>query len=135
MAWPAQLWMLISMGGPARLWIGLVLDVRLQIRGQLTGERAYKLQAPKAKLLAQKAQAKEARARKQLRRVGVKARKQERLRKKRVRALIRAGNPVPLEDQDPILDPEAGSKPGFELEYKGENGRESKSGESDRFVG
>lgn len=61
MAWPAQLWMLISMGGPARLWIGLVLYVRLQIRGQLTGERAYKLQAAKAKLLAQKAQAKEAR--------------------------------------------------------------------------
>ncbi|KAL5344271.1 hypothetical protein ACLOAV_010775 [Pseudogymnoascus australis] len=51
------------------------------------------------------------RAQKQLRRLGVEAGKRERLRKKRVKALLRAGNPVSLEDLNPIPDPEAGSKP------------------------
>ncbi|KFY70820.1 hypothetical protein V499_08940, partial [Pseudogymnoascus sp. VKM F-103] len=81
---------------------------RLQIGGELTAERAYKLRAAKAELIAQKAQAKEARvarlaanqARKQLYRAGVEARKQEGLRKKRVKALLRAGHPIPPEDQD-----------------------------------
>ncbi|KFY97969.1 hypothetical protein V498_01766 [Pseudogymnoascus sp. VKM F-4517 (FW-2822)] len=91
---------------------------RLQVGGKLCANRAYELRAAKAKLLAQKDQAKEARVarqatnqvRRQLRGLGVEARKQERLRKKRVRALTRAGNPIPLEDQDPIPDPEAGSE-------------------------
>ncbi|OAF57212.1 hypothetical protein VC83_05887 [Pseudogymnoascus destructans] len=38
---------------------------------------------------------------------GVEARRAERLWKKRVKALLRAGNPVPLEDQDLIRDLEA----------------------------
>ena len=131
---------------------------RLQIGGELTTERAHELRAAKAELLARKAQAKEARvaraaanqARKQLHGAGVEARKQERLRKKRVKAHLRAGNPIPPEDQDPIPDPEAGSEPGFELElepgnqlaqqlqreleYRGENGWESESSQSDSFV-
>ncbi|KAL5349637.1 hypothetical protein ACLOAV_004667 [Pseudogymnoascus australis] len=52
--------------------------------------------------------------------LGVEARKQERLRKKRVRALIRAGNPIPPEDQDLIPDPEAGSEPEPDSEPKPE---------------
>ncbi|KFZ00905.1 hypothetical protein V501_10366 [Pseudogymnoascus sp. VKM F-4519 (FW-2642)] len=71
---------------------------RLQIGGQLTAEKAYKLRATKAEDLAQKALAKEAKiareaasqARKKLNRLGVIAREQERLRKKRVKALLRA---------------------------------------------
>ncbi|OBT78247.1 hypothetical protein VF21_02987 [Pseudogymnoascus sp. 05NY08] len=81
-----------------------------------------RVRAAKAELLAQKAQDKEARVarqatnqvRRQLRGLGVEARRQERLRKKRVRALTQAGNPIPPEDQDPIPDPEAGSEPGSE---------------------
>ncbi|KFY83598.1 hypothetical protein V498_07945, partial [Pseudogymnoascus sp. VKM F-4517 (FW-2822)] len=92
---------------------------QLQVGGELTIERAHELRAAKAEEAARKARAKEARiareaasrAKKQLRRLGVDARKQERLRKKRVKALLRAGNPVPPEDLDPIPDPEAGSKP------------------------
>ena len=60
-------------------------------------------------------------AQKQLRTAGVKARKQERLRKKRVVALRKAGHPIPLEDQDPILDPEA-------QESESESGSRSESG-------
>ncbi|OBT81696.1 hypothetical protein VE02_09771 [Pseudogymnoascus sp. 03VT05] len=75
-----------------------------------------------AELIAQKAQAKEAQVARQatnqvcrqLRGLGVEARKQERLRKKRVRALTQAGNPIPPEDQDPIPDPEAGLEAGSE---------------------
>ncbi|KFY39720.1 hypothetical protein V495_05785 [Pseudogymnoascus sp. VKM F-4514 (FW-929)] len=89
-----------------------------QVGGKLCATRALELRAAKAELLAQKAQAKEARVaqqaanqvRRQLRGLGVEARKQERLRKKKVRALTRAGNPIPPEDQDPIPDPEAGSE-------------------------
>ncbi|OBT54688.1 hypothetical protein VE04_04920 [Pseudogymnoascus sp. 24MN13] len=82
---------------------------RLQIGGQLTAERAYKLRAAKAELIAQKDQAKEAR---------------EGLWKKRVKALLRAGHPIPPEDQDPIIDPEAGYKPEprFELEASFQTG-------------
>jgi hypothetical protein len=46
-------------------------------------------------------------ARKELRQAGVAARKLERLRKKRVAALHKAGQPIPPEDQEPVLDPEA----------------------------
>ncbi|KFX94077.1 hypothetical protein O988_06479 [Pseudogymnoascus sp. VKM F-3808] len=91
---------------------------RLQVGGKLCATRALELRAAKAELLARKAQAKEARVaqqaanqvRRQLRGLGIEARKQERLRRKRVRALTRAGNPIPPEDQDPIPDPEAGSE-------------------------
>jgi hypothetical protein len=88
---------------------------RLQVGGELTAAHAHELRAQKAELQAQKAQAKEARvarqannqAQKQLRKAGVEARKQERLRKKRVVALRKAGHPIPRKDRDPIPDPEA----------------------------
>ncbi|OBT50971.1 hypothetical protein VE04_08836 [Pseudogymnoascus sp. 24MN13] len=113
---------------------------RLQIGGQLTAKRAYELRAAKAELLTQKAQATEARiareaasrARKKLKRLGVIAREQERLRKKRVKALLRAGNPIPPEDQEPILDPEAGAilklEAGFGIEPASGPGSEPASG-------
>ncbi|KFY20436.1 hypothetical protein V491_03705, partial [Pseudogymnoascus sp. VKM F-3775] len=95
---------------------------RLQVGGKLCATRARGLRAAKAELTAQKAQAKEARVarqatnqvHRQLGGLGVEARKQERLGKKRVRALTRAGHPIPPEDQDPIPDPEASSKAGSE---------------------
>ena len=101
---------------------------RLQVGGELCAGRAHELRGEKAELLAQKTRAKESRvarqaankARRQLHGAGVKARKQERLRKKRVKALLRAGNLIPPEDQDPILDPEAGSEPGSEPEPSSE---------------
>jgi hypothetical protein len=88
---------------------------RLQVGGALTVQSARALQAHKVGQEARKQLAKEARAahkaategRKKLHQAGVEARKQERLRKKRVVALQKAGHPVPLEDQDPITDPEA----------------------------
>ncbi|OBT38708.1 hypothetical protein VE00_10951 [Pseudogymnoascus sp. WSF 3629] len=105
---------------------------RLQIGGSLIVEDARAQQAHKAAQAAHKEAAKEAQiarqaanqARKQLYRVGVEARKQERLRKKRVKAYEKAGKPVPLEDQDPIPDPEAesesesGSGSGSEYEFE-----------------
>ena len=106
--------------------------VRLQIGGALTVEDARAQQAEKAERAAEKEASKEARiarqatnqARKQLYRAGVEARKQERLRKKRVKACQKAGNPIPIEDQDPIPDPEAesesesGSGSGSEHEFE-----------------
>ena len=83
--------------------------------GAVTVEEAWALQASKTARETQKQLSKEARAariaasqtKKQLHQAGVKARKQERLRKKRVIALQKAGHPIPLEDQEPIPDPEA----------------------------
>ncbi|OBT38980.1 hypothetical protein VE00_10732 [Pseudogymnoascus sp. WSF 3629] len=94
--------------------------LRLQIGGALTVDEARALQTEKAERVAEKEAAKEARiarqatnqARKQLKRAGIEARKQERLRKKRVKAYEKAGNPIPPEDQDPIPDPEAESESG-----------------------
>ena len=65
---------------------------RLQFRGEILAAQAHELRAEKAELLAQKLIAKEARvarqaknrARKQLRRAGIEARKEERLRKRMV---------------------------------------------------
>ncbi|ELR10505.1 hypothetical protein GMDG_04783 [Pseudogymnoascus destructans 20631-21] len=82
---------------------------RLQFGGELSADRAHELRAEKADCLAQKLQAKEARiahqainrARKQLRRAGIEARKQERLRKKRVAFYTNASLPIPLEWEDP----------------------------------
>ncbi|KFX87313.1 hypothetical protein V490_08346 [Pseudogymnoascus sp. VKM F-3557] len=99
---------------------------QLQVRGKLCATRALELRAAKAELLAQKAQAKEARVaqqaanqvRRQLRGLGVEVQKQERLRKKRVRALTQASNPIPPEDQDPIPNPEAGSEASSEAGSK-----------------
>ncbi|OBT47708.1 hypothetical protein VE00_02205 [Pseudogymnoascus sp. WSF 3629] len=48
--------------------------------------------------------------------VAIEAWKQERLRKKRVKALLRAGNLIPPEDWDLILDPETNSEPETSLE-------------------
>lgn len=80
---------------------------RLQIGGALTVDKARILLSEKAERAAEKEAAKEARigrqatnqACKQLRRAGIEARKQGRLRKKRVKALQKAGNPIPPEDQ------------------------------------
>lgn len=70
---------------------------------------ALKLRAKEARVARQAAN----KARRQLHGAGVEARKQERLRKKRAKAFLRAGNLIPA-DQDPILDPEADSEPGSE---------------------
>ena len=89
--------------------------LRLQTGGAVTVEEAWALQASKMARETQKQLSKEARAartaasqiKKQLHRAGVEARKQERLRKKRVTAFQKAGQPVPSKDQNPIPDPEA----------------------------
>ena len=86
----------------------------LQIGGALTVENARRLQAQKLQKEANKKAKQEARtaksatiqARKELRQAGIQARKQERLRKKRVAALRKAGQLGPPEDQEPIPDPE-----------------------------
>ena len=110
---------------------------RLQVGGELTAEGAHALRAHKAELQARKLQAKEARVarqadnqtQKQLRRAAVEARKLERLRKKRVAALQKAGHPIPSEDQDPILDPEAQeSKSESESRSRSRSGSGSGSG-------
>ncbi|OAF54724.1 hypothetical protein VC83_08977 [Pseudogymnoascus destructans] len=102
-------------------------------QSELSADRAHELRAEKADCLAQKLQAKEARiarqainrARKQLRRAGIEARKQERLRKKRVAFYTNASLPIPLEWEDPIPDPEASESEGEEeYEIAGECGSE-----------
>ena len=87
--------------------------------------------ALKAEQQAQKAAAAEARrqsqainrARKQLKRAGIEAWRQERLRKKSVAELTQSGLPIPPHLQDPITDPEADS--GSEYESASEGGHES----------
>ncbi|KFY31867.1 hypothetical protein V493_00728, partial [Pseudogymnoascus sp. VKM F-4281 (FW-2241)] len=94
---------------------------RLQRGGELRASKAHELQAQKAELQAQKLAAAEARqlsqatnqARKQLRRAGIEARKQGRLRKS-VAQLTQSGFPIPPELQDPITDPEADSGSEYE---------------------
>ena len=113
---------------------------RLQFGGELLAAQAHELRAQKAELLAQKLQAKEAQiarqatnqARKQLRRAGIEARKEERLRKKRVAFYQNSSLPIPPELEDPIPDPEA---PESESESGGgsEGGSEGGRG-SDNFV-
>jgi hypothetical protein len=69
----------------------------------------------KTQIAAEKAAAKAARVQKKAQRAalqaihqaGIKARKAERDRKKRVAILTKAGAPIPEELQDPIPDPEA----------------------------
>ncbi|OBT40055.1 hypothetical protein VE00_09317 [Pseudogymnoascus sp. WSF 3629] len=76
---------------------------------------ALHVDAQKAELQAQKLEAKEAQiarqaanqAQKQLRRTGIKARKEERLRKRAVAQFHKAGLAIPPEFEEPILDPEA----------------------------
>lgn len=108
---------------------------RLQIGGALSVDKARALLKEKAEQAVAKEAAKEARvarqatnqAHKQLRRAGIEARKEERLRKKRVKAYQKARNPIPPEDQDPIPDPEAEA----ESESESRNGSGSESpGES-----
>jgi hypothetical protein len=109
--------------------------LRLQIGGAVTVEEAWALQASKTARETQKQLSKEARAarsaasqiKKQLHRAGVEARKQERLRKKRVIALQKASQPIPSEDQNPILDPEA------EAQDKDESQSESEGGDGVGF--
>jgi hypothetical protein len=89
--------------------------LHLQTGGAVTVEEAWAIQTSKTARETQKQLSKEARAartaasqiKKQLHRAGVEARKQERLRKKRVTALQKAGQPIPSKDRNPIPDPEA----------------------------
>lgn len=109
---------------------------RLQCGGELVAAEAHELRAQKAELRAQKLAAKEARkerqarnqARKQLHRAGIEARKQERLRKKRVAFYTNARLSIPPELEDPIPDPEA-------LESEGEYESEYESARSERSDG
>jgi hypothetical protein len=88
---------------------------RLQYGGELVAAEAHELRARKAELLGQKLEAKEARkqrqarnrARKQLHRAGIEARKEERLRKKAVAQFRKEGLLIPPEFEEPIRDPEA----------------------------
>ncbi|OAF62111.1 hypothetical protein VC83_01473 [Pseudogymnoascus destructans] len=121
---------------------------QLQCGGELRASEAHELQKQKAELQAQKLAAAEARklsqaanraqklataearklsqaakrAQKQLRRAGIEARKQERLRKKSVAQLTQSGFPIPPELQDPITDPEADSGSEYESASKGGRG-------------
>lgn len=105
---------------------------RLQYGGELrAAAEAHKLRARKAELQARKLAAKEARkarqainqARKQLRRAGIEARKEERLGKKAVAQLRKEGLPIPSELTEPIPDPEA-----VKCESESESGSGSGSG-------
>jgi hypothetical protein len=84
---------------------------RLQAGGALTVEEAWTIQAAKTAKETQKQLVKEARAatqaQKRLHQAGIEARKQEQLRKNRVTAFRKAGRSVPLQDLQPIIDPEA----------------------------
>jgi hypothetical protein len=102
----------------------------------LTVEAARAIQAQKAEQAIEKQLTKEARAaskatsqaQKKLHQAGVKARKEERLRKKKVATLQKARQPIPLEDRHPILDPEAEAEAEARaLEYE-EEGSRSRSG-------
>ncbi|OBT81524.1 hypothetical protein VE02_10005 [Pseudogymnoascus sp. 03VT05] len=77
-----------------------------------------KLAAAEARKLSQAAK----QAQKRLKRAGIEARKQERLRKKSVAQLTQAGYPIPPELADPITDPEAGSKSQYESASEGGRG-------------
>ncbi|KFY86473.1 hypothetical protein V500_07602 [Pseudogymnoascus sp. VKM F-4518 (FW-2643)] len=109
---------------------------QLQRGGELRASEAHELQAQKAELQAQKLAATEARklsqatnqARKQLRRAGIEARKQERLRKKSVAQLTKLGLPIPPELEDPITDPEADSESEYESASEGGRGSRRWSG-------
>jgi hypothetical protein len=122
--------------------------VHLQVGGALIIEDAWVIQAQKAEKAVGKQLAKEARvasraasqAQKKLHQAGVKARKQERLCKKRVVALWKAGWPIPPTDQDPIPDPKAEAKAQAraleeeESESRSGSGSESESeSESDEY--
>ncbi|KFY20917.1 hypothetical protein V491_03319 [Pseudogymnoascus sp. VKM F-3775] len=102
---------------------------RLQLGGELRAADAHELRAHKAELKAQKLIAREARearqaatqAQKQLRRAGIVACKEERLRKKAVAQYCKEGLPIPPELEEPIPDPEA-------IESESESGSGSGSG-------
>ena len=86
----------------------------LQNGGVLTATQAREIQAERLEKAAIKVANKAARiaksvaikARNQLHRIGIDARKAERLRKRKVVALVRSNQPVPPELEEPIPDPE-----------------------------
>ena len=106
--------------------------LRLQVGGAVTVEEAWAIQASRTARETEKQLLKEARVartaasriKKELHRAGVEARKQERLRKKRVLAFQKAGHPIPPEHQESITDPEVEAQ---ESEY----GSQSESGGGD----
>ncbi|OAF56192.1 hypothetical protein VC83_07368 [Pseudogymnoascus destructans] len=106
-------------------------QARLQNGGELVAAEAHELRAQKAELRAQKLAAKEARearqarnqAQKQLHQAGIKARKEERFRKKSLATLQGLGLPIPPELEVPIPDPET-----LESEGEYENGSGNGSG-------
>ncbi|ELR05262.1 hypothetical protein GMDG_01700 [Pseudogymnoascus destructans 20631-21] len=57
-----------------------------------------------------------------LKRAGIEAQKQERLRKKSVAQLTQSGLPIPPELEDPITDPEADSRSEYESASEGGHG-------------
>ncbi|KFZ21556.1 hypothetical protein V502_02924, partial [Pseudogymnoascus sp. VKM F-4520 (FW-2644)] len=67
-------------------------------------------------------------ARKELRQAGVAARKLERLRKKRVAALRKAGQPILPKDQEPVPDPEAEAQAAQAAQAEESTGNGSGSG-------
>ena len=119
-----------------RLYATTYVRRTLQLGGALTVENARRLQAQKLQKEANKKAKKETRiarlatiqARKELRQAGVAARKLERLRKKRVAALRKAGQPILPEDQEPIPDPEAQAQAQEATENKSGSGSGSGSG-------
>ena len=102
-------------------------------KSRLTLQTARRLQAQKLQKEANKKAKQEVRtaksatipAHKELRQAGMQARKQERLRKKRVAALRKAGRPFPPEDQEPIPDPEVQAQ--AIAQVQAENATENKS--------
>ena len=104
----------------------------LQNGGALTATKARELQAQKvekeaikvANKVAQAAKSLAIQARNQLHRAGINARKEERLRKKKVAALIKSNQRVPLELHEPIPDPKelAKAEQATETESSGSEG-------------
>jgi hypothetical protein len=102
---------------------------RLQCGGELLASEAHELQAQKlAAAEARKLRQAQNRARKQLHRAGIEARKQERLRKKSLATLDGLGLPIPPELEDPITDPEAETESEYESASEGGSRRGSGRG-------
>jgi hypothetical protein len=103
----------------------------LQNGGALTATQAREIQAERlrkeltktAKKAARIAKSLAIQARNQLHRAGINARKEERLRKKKVAALVRSNQPVPPELEEPIPDPEELAKQEHATETESDSNR------------
>ncbi|ELR02649.1 hypothetical protein GMDG_05610 [Pseudogymnoascus destructans 20631-21] len=116
-------------------------QARLQFGGELRAARAHELRAEKAELKARKLAATEARvarqainrARNQLKRAGIEARKEERARKNMLTQLYEEGLPIPPELELPIPDPEHPQSES-EGQFEGESERGSERGSEEVIV-